>query len=59
MIFGNNGKEDLLLEDDYITAVDKRKYLGVLFTKTGNSNEKTGNRVSKSRNIIRSQNSIL
>jgi hypothetical protein len=39
VIFGNNVGQDLPLEDDYISAVDKCKYLGVLFTKNGNSNE--------------------
>jgi hypothetical protein len=33
MIFGNNEKEYLPLEDDHISGVDKRKYLGDLLTK--------------------------
>jgi hypothetical protein len=28
MIFGNNEKEDLPLDGDYISAIDKRKHLG-------------------------------
>jgi hypothetical protein len=33
MIFGNNEKEYLPLEDNYISGADKCKYLGDLFTK--------------------------
>jgi hypothetical protein len=35
MVFGNNGKGNLPLEDDYVSGVDICKYLGVLFTKKG------------------------
>jgi hypothetical protein len=59
MIFGNNDKEDLPLEDNYISGVDKCKYLGVLFTKNSKSNEEINNRVDNGRNIIWSLNSIL
>jgi hypothetical protein len=37
VIFGNNDKEDLPLENDYISGVDKCKYFRVLFNKTGYS----------------------
>jgi hypothetical protein len=59
MIFGNNEKEVLPLEDDYISGVDKCKYFGVIFAKNSKSNEEINNTVNKGRNIIRSLNSIL
>jgi hypothetical protein len=34
-------KKDLPLEDDYMSGMDKCKYLGVVFIKNGNSNEET------------------
>jgi hypothetical protein len=40
MIFGNNEKEDPPLENDYTSREDKCKHFGVVFTKSGNSNEK-------------------
>jgi hypothetical protein len=43
----HNEKENLPLEDNYISTVDKCKYLGVLFTKNGNSNEETNNTVNR------------
>jgi hypothetical protein len=59
MIFGNNEKEDLSLEVNYVSEVDKCKYLRVPFTKNGNSNKEINNRANKGRNVIRSLNSIL
>jgi hypothetical protein len=38
MIFGDNEKELMPLEDDYVSGADKCKYLGVLFNKNGNRN---------------------
>jgi hypothetical protein len=58
MIFGSNEKEDLPLEDEYISGVDKCKYLWVLFTKNDDSNEEINNKVNKGRNI-KSVNSTL
>jgi hypothetical protein len=55
----HNEKENLPLEDDYISTADKCKYLGVLFTKNGNSKKEINNTVNKDRNIIRALNSIL
>jgi hypothetical protein len=51
MIFGNNGREDLPLEDDNIGEVGKCKYFGALFTKNSNSNEDINNGVNKDKNL--------
>jgi hypothetical protein len=59
VIFGNNEKEDLALDDDYIWGVYTCKHLEVLLNKTGYSNEETNNRVNNGRNIIRSLHSTL
>jgi hypothetical protein len=45
MIFGNNEKADLPVDDDYISGGDKCKYLGFLFTENSNSSEE----ISKSK----------
>jgi hypothetical protein len=44
VIFGNNEKEGLPLEDDYVSGVDKCKYLGVVLNKNGYSNEEINNK---------------
>jgi hypothetical protein len=59
MIFGNNEEEELFLDDDNMSVVDECKYLGVLFSRNGSSNEEINNRVNRGRNIITSLNSIL
>jgi hypothetical protein len=59
VIFGNNEKENLPLQDEYISAVDKCKNLGHLFSTNGNSNKQTNNRVNKGRNVTWFLNSIL
>jgi hypothetical protein len=59
LIFENNEKEDLPLEDICVSGEDKCKYMGALFTKDGCSNEDINNRANKGRNVIRSVNSVL
>jgi hypothetical protein len=59
MTFGNNEKQYLPLEEDYISGADEYKDFGVLFTKNGNSNKEIYNRINNGRNIVRSINSIL
>jgi hypothetical protein len=60
IIFGNNEKKHLPLEDDCVSGVVyEYKHLGVIFTKNCYSNGEINNRVNKGRNIITSLNSIL
>jgi hypothetical protein len=56
-MFGKNEKKDQPPEDNYISGADKCKYLGVVLTINGSSNEEINNRVNKGTNIVRSLNS--
>jgi hypothetical protein len=44
MTFGNNGNEELPLEDDYVCGIDECKYLRMLLNRNCSSNEEINDR---------------